>query len=361
MNNKTVIKRTLLATAVAIAVHGSTVYAADEDELIEEVVVTGIRGSLQRAVDIKRDSGTFTDAISAEDIGKFPDQNVAESLARIPGITISRNGGEGQFVSVRGFGPEHTAVLVNGRVLATENNGREFSFDILASELISGAEVHKTPSAKIQEGGIGATINTKTARPFDFVGFEAAASVKGIYDDNAESTTPEYSGLISNRFLDGRVGVLVSVAVRDKDFSTRRTFPEGMSKVTLDNLDSGDVLTDVYVSTWLGFDQNESSRNRKSGAFALQFEAADDVQLTLDGIYSQLDFDSESKVPGTFYGPSDIASATVDSHGTVRSYTTHPGAGFIGFHSARRPRFAETEQIGFNAEWARSDRTADYV
>lgn len=356
MNNKIGKNRTILATAIAIAVHGSAAYAAEEDEVIEEITVTGIRGSLQRAVDIKRDSGTFTDAISAEDIGKFPDQNVAESLARIPGVTISRNGGEGQFVSVRGFGPEHTAVLINGRVLATENNGREFSFDILASELISGAEVYKTPSAKILEGGIGATINTKTARPFDFSGFKAAASVKGIYDDNADSTTPEYSGLISSRFMDDRFGVLVSFAVRNKDFTTHRTFPEGMNKVTLDNLDSGVVLTDVYVSTWLGFDQNESSRDRKSGAFALQFEATDDLQLTLDGLYSQLDFDSESKVPGTFYGPSDIASATVDGNGTVLSYTTHPGAGFIGFHSARRPRFAETEQIGFNAEWARSDQ-----
>jgi iron complex outermembrane receptor protein len=356
MNNKILIKRSVLATAIAIAVHGTTVHAAEEDGVIEEVVVVGIRGSLQRAVDIKRDSGTFTDAISAEDIGKFPDQNVAESLQRIPGVTISRVGGEGRFVSVRGFGPEHTAVLVNDRVLATENNGREFSFDILASELISGAEVHKTPSARLQEGGIGATINTKTARPFDFSGFKAAASVKGIYDDNADSTTPEYSGLISNRFMDDRFGVLVSVAVREKDFTTHRTFPEGMNKVTLDNLDSGVVMQDVYVSTWLGFDQNESTRNRKSGAFALQFEASDDVQLTLDGLYSQLDLDAESKVPGTFYGPSDIAAATVDSNGTVLSYTSHPGAGFIGFHSARRPRFAETEQIGFNAEWARSEQ-----
>jgi TonB-dependent receptor len=361
MKNKIGIKRSVLETAIAIAVHGSTVYAQDEDEIIEddvieEIVAIGIRASLQRAVDIKRDSETFTDAISAEDIGKFPDQNVAESLARIPGVTIDRVGGEGRFVSVRGFGPEHTAVLVNGRVLATENNGREFSFDILASELISGAEVHKTPSARLQEGGIGATINTKTARPFDFDGFKTAVSVKGIYDDNADSTTPEYSGLISSRFMDDRFGALVSVAVRNKDFATYRTFPEGMNKVTLDNLDSGEVLTDVYASTWLGFDQNESTRDRKSAAFALQFDATDDVQLTLDGLYSELDFDSESKVPGTFYGPSDIAAATVDSNGTVTSYTTHPGAGFIGFHSARRPRLAETQQIGFNVEWARSDQ-----
>ena len=356
MNNKCVKKRSILATAIALAIHGAPVHAADEDEVIEEVIVTGIRGSLQRAVDIKRDSGTFTDAISAEDIGKFPDQNIAESLNRIPGVTIDRVGGEGRFVSVRGFGPEHTAVLVNGRVLATENNGREFSFDILASELISGAEVHKTPSARLQEGGIGATINTKTARPFDFAGFKAAASVKGIYDDNADSTTPEYSGLISNRFMDDRFGVLVSVAVRNKDFETYRTFPEGMNKVTLDNLDSGEVLTDVYASTWLGFDQNESTRDRKSASFALQFEATDDVLLTLDGLYSELDFDSESKVPGTFYGPSDIAAATVDANGTVLTYSSHPGAGFIGFHSARRPRFAETNQIGFNAEWVRSDQ-----
>ena len=114
------------------------------DEEVETITVTGIRGSLVRAMDLKKSADGIVDAISAEDIGKFPDQNVAESLQRISGVAIDRDGGEGQSISVRGLGPEFNAVLVNGRTMASVSGGRAFSFDTLAAELISGAEVHKT-------------------------------------------------------------------------------------------------------------------------------------------------------------------------------------------------------------------------
>ncbi len=147
--------------------------AAPADSEGEEIIVTGIRGSLANSAAIKRNSNAIVDAISTEDLGKFPDSNVAESLQRIPGVSIDRSNGEGRFVTVRGFGPAFNTVLVNGRTFASDTQGREFSFDLLAAELISGAEVYKSAQAHLQDGGIGATLNVKTPRPLDLGGFKA--------------------------------------------------------------------------------------------------------------------------------------------------------------------------------------------
>jgi outer membrane receptor for ferrienterochelin and colicin len=120
----------------------TAVEAADPAlEETDEIVVTGIRAAERAAIDIKRNSVAVVDSIVAEDLGKLPDGNVAESLQRVTGVTIERNRGEGRFVTVRGFGPKFNAVTVNGRTLATDNNGREFSFDVLPSEIISGGDV----------------------------------------------------------------------------------------------------------------------------------------------------------------------------------------------------------------------------
>ena len=129
--------------------------AASDDEL--EIIVTGIRASQQQAIDVKRDAVNSVDAIASEDFGKMPDQNVAESLQRVPGITIDRNRGVGNGVTVRGLGPQFNTVTVNGRVIATVGSGREFDFSILPSELISGAQVYKSPQANINGASIGAT------------------------------------------------------------------------------------------------------------------------------------------------------------------------------------------------------------
>src|SRR3989440_8536361 len=137
---------------------------------IQEVVVTGLRHSLVSAETIKRESLGIVDAIAPEDIGKLPDANLAESLQRITGVSIDRSGGGGAFVPVRGFGPEVNTVLLNGRPIATptdpsQASGRAFSFDTLASEVVSGVEVFKSSTARLHSGGVGSTRNIKTARP----------------------------------------------------------------------------------------------------------------------------------------------------------------------------------------------------
>ena len=179
-----------LFTIVGGAVLINPVFAQEQaSEELEEVVVTGLRGSLKASMDIKREAVGVVDAISAEDIGKFPDSNLSESLQRITGVSIDRRNGEGALVTARGFGAQYNMVTLNGRMMpaadAFAGNGgtsRAFNFANLASEAITGLEVYKTGRASIATGGIGATINVKTARPLDTQGLVANAGVKLIAD-----------------------------------------------------------------------------------------------------------------------------------------------------------------------------------
>lgn len=196
-------KKKVIATAIAsctLAGLSGVAMAQTGDAMIEEIVVSGIRGSLQRSMDIKRESQGVVDAISAEDIGKFPDTNLAESLQRITGVSIDRANGEGARVTVRGFGPDYNLVTLNGRQMPTssiEDTGasasRSFDFSNIASEGISGVEVYKTSRASVTSGGIGATINILTNRPLDNPGMKASVGLKGVMDqstDKGDSITP---------------------------------------------------------------------------------------------------------------------------------------------------------------------------
>src|ERR1043165_7937595 len=153
------------------------VFAQAQQETLEEVVVTGIRGSLTSSMELKRDSQGVVDGIVAEDIGKFPDTNLAEAMQRISGVSIDRSIGEGSKITVRGVGPDFTLVLLNGRQMPASaiedtaaSNSRAFDFANLASESIAALEVYKTSRAATPAGGMGATVNIKTARPLDNAG-----------------------------------------------------------------------------------------------------------------------------------------------------------------------------------------------
>ncbi|MBV8805093.1 MAG: TonB-dependent receptor plug domain-containing protein, partial [Sinobacteraceae bacterium] len=183
---------------------------------LEEVVVTGYRKSLNAALDTKRDSTGEVDQIVAEDIAAFPELNLAESIQRIPGVSIQRDAGEGRQISVRGLGPAYTMVRVNGMEAASTvstsdadggvNRTRAFDFNVFASELFNNITVHKTSSADIDEGSLGATVDLRTPRPFDYNGFTAVVGAKEDYNDLSGSIMPRYTGLISDTFLDGKFG-----------------------------------------------------------------------------------------------------------------------------------------------------------
>ncbi len=209
-------------------------------EALESIVVTGFRFSLESALNKKREDNGIVDVIKAEDIGKFPDTNLAESLQRVPGVVIDRDAGEGRNITVRGLGVDFTRVRINGiEALATTggtdssggaNRSRGFDFNVFAAELFNSLTVRKSSSADVDEGSLGATVDLATSRPFDFKGAKATVSVQGRYNDLSGKTDPRIAFLVSNTFADNKVGVLLSGA-----YSKRQIFEEGFSTVRWDN------------------------------------------------------------------------------------------------------------------------------
>ncbi len=186
----------------------------------EEIIVTGFRRSLEEALNVKRDSVSAVDAIVAEDIAKFPDQNLAESLQRIPGISIQRDAGEGRAISVRGLGAQFTRVRVNGlETVATSSDGasanrdRAFDFNVFASELFNSIVVHKTAEASLDEGSLGAVVDLNTGNPLGGKrGLTFVASAQGSYNTLSDNLGPRLAGLVSWKSSDGTLGASLSAA-----------------------------------------------------------------------------------------------------------------------------------------------------
>ncbi len=233
----------VLAIAVALPssvyVQGALAQAAP-DETIEEIQVTGFRASVAKSLDTKRDATGSVDAIMASDIAEFPDNNLAESLQRIPGVTITRSGGEGRNISVRGLSAQYTRIRINGMETSTttggtdatggNNRGRSFDFNVFSSDLFSALVVHKTGSADIDEGSLGATVDMRAPRPFDNEGFTFTANGQLGYNDLSTNTDPSGGFLISNTFADGMFGALFSYS-----YAERSILDQGNSTVRWSN------------------------------------------------------------------------------------------------------------------------------
>ncbi len=202
---------------------------AAEPETVEAVVVTGYRAALQSALNLKRSSNVMVDAINAEDIADFPDANLAESLQRLPGVSIDRDNGEGRTITVRGLGPDFTRVRLNGlEALSTAgandsgtsgNRTRGFDFSVFASELFSSLRVQKTASAETDEGSLGATVDLITGRPLDYKGRRMALSVQDAYYAAGKHNNPRVAALYSDRWDTkwGQFGALFSVAYNERN------------------------------------------------------------------------------------------------------------------------------------------------
>lgn len=192
----------------------------DADQTLERVEVTGTRASLQRSLNLKRNAAGVQDSISATELGRFPDDNVADSLSHITGVAISRTaGGEGQKVSVRGLGPEYTLTTFNNRILATDGEGRDFAFDVLPSDIISGADVVKSAQASVMEGAIGGLVNLRSASPFDQPGQHGVLRVEGDRNLMSRLNGGKLSATYSNTFGQ-ELGVLFGVVYADRKVRT---------------------------------------------------------------------------------------------------------------------------------------------
>jgi TonB-dependent receptor len=204
--------------APATAQDASATEPQEEAGAADEIVVTGFRGSLNKAIELKRESIGFRDSIVAEDIGKFPEANVADSLQRIPGLILSRDGAsnEGQRISIRGLGSEFTVTTINGAPVRTTSatnvggSSRDFNYDVFPSELFGRVDVYKTPQANLEEGGIGGNVDLQTPRPFDSEGRVIRYTAQANYNTQSKEWRPRGSLLLSDTW--GNFGALFGVA-----------------------------------------------------------------------------------------------------------------------------------------------------
>lgn len=375
-----------LAIATAPAFAQDTDAAAPVEEG-EEVVVTGIRASLEASAQIKRDAQGVVDAISAEDIGKFPDTNLAESLQRITGVSIDRSNGEGQFVTVRGFGPEYNLVTLNGRQMpgaglgdgASAPASRSFDFANLASEGIAAVEVYKTGRAAVPSGGIGSSINIRTPRPLDRPGMRGSVGVKAVYDESrnqGDPITPEVSGIFSTTFGDDRFGILLSgsyqrrkasvntasIGFRDAFLGSENTWSSlGAPGPNIINRPSGN---DVYeIPQNASYELVDIDRERINGQLVLQAQLSDSLTASLDFTYSRNRVEARSSSTGIWFTFGDVSSEWTDgpnaapvfysenfAPGTLVNPTTSTGKD-IAHSGALTANQTENKSFGGNLKW----------
>ncbi|WP_448551300.1 TonB-dependent receptor [Thalassotalea montiporae] len=361
-------KRTALAVAISGALGGYSQVAVAQDSAesdVEVITVTGMLSSLKSSMLDKKESDVVSDGIAAEDLGKFPDLNVAESLQRITGVSIDRSGGEGQQVTVRGFGPQFNTVLVNGRQIATDSAGREFNFDIIAADQITGADIFKTSTSTLQEGGIGGTINVSTARPFDYDGLQVVGSLKGMYESLSEETSPSASFLVSNTFNDDTMGVLLAVTHSERDVQINRIETAGWrGGQTISNSRDGVLFTNAYIPR--NWDQivDQQERTRTNASLVFQYAPSDEVTITLDGFVSKFEVESQVTDLASWFEPDRVGSATIDPEtGTLTQFTQdvdlfvssgNPATDFVSH--TRNSRDVSNDGFGLNVEWAINDQ-----
>ncbi|TGX49585.1 TonB-dependent receptor [Sphingomonas gei] len=350
----------IASPAAAQVVDQAAVEAGEAQEASQDIVVTGIRASLQASQNIKRGADGVVDAVSAEDVGKFPDSNVAEALQRITGVAIDRSGGEGRSITVRGLGPEYNTVLLNGRTVATDNAGREFSFDILAADVIQTAEVYKTVDPKTQSGGIGSVVNIKTFKPLDRPeGLSGTLSLAGQEDILRKKLGFETGGTAS--WSDGTsFGIALGGTYSERhsaidSFSTSGyALRDGINPaIAGDTGNPGDIMVAApatssgltpaslvaipagsRVQQEAVFNRGRETRKRLALNGALEVLPTDRLRISLDGLFARFEVENVNARQSNFFSPPYI-DPKFDENGTAISFS-RPGADFV----ARNPLIA---------------------
>jgi TonB-dependent receptor len=375
---KTTAGKTVLAALIAELWLPMGASAQNTDETAapavpQQVVVSGIRASLMSSLATKRLQEGVVDAVSAEDAGKFPDTNIAESLQRVTGVQIQRNSGEGRYISVRGLGPEFNNVLVNGRTMTSDTGGREFSFDLLSSDLISKAIVYKTSQPFLPEGGIGSTVDIQTARPLSGkAGHSGVISVSGSYDSESTKKTPNISGMYSFANAARTFGVVGSLSYTDRaskqisavnDAWNYRDLAMINGDLNSKGLTAADVThKTVYMPQSFGYQQEDETRKRLVGNFSVQFNPSADWKLTADALYSRLNQRNNVIAVSDWIIPQQVG-VKLDSNNQVVSFM-RPGMNFQLNNPALdrsnnshdmiakgADRLSITQALGLNSKW----------
>lgn len=353
---------------------------AQDATTLDAVTVTGVRASLARSVELKRSASTVQDSITALELGKFPDDNVADSLSHITGVAITRTaGGEGQSVSVRGLGPEYTLTTFNGRILATDGPGRDFAFDVLPADVISGADVIKGAEAQLTEGAIGGLVNLRSASPFDDKGQHAVLRVEGDRNTMSDYNGTKFSGVYSNTFADDTVGILLGAVYANRTDRTDVAGNDGGWTRNPDpsdpswggnawggNIDlngNGELDPDEYGLIGPGqFRVGSILEDKKRNAYTGKFEwrPNDSFRLTIDGLKTKLDSPQVSYQQSYYplFSPGRWSNIQV-TNGIVTSFDmTNPDPEMRlnpELLNQTTYRVVDTDLYGANARWQVSD------
>ncbi len=378
--------------AMGIAAPAAAQDAADE-EFIEEIEVKGIRLSLRASKDIKRNAKGIVDGVVAEDMGKFPDSNLAESLQRITGVAINRQAGEGSQVTVRGFGPGFNQITLNGRsmpnadipIVGGDGQGllgqasdRAFDLSTLASESVRALQVYKSGRADIASGGIGATINIETRKPLDTEGFTGTIVAKAAHDsgvDLGNDVTPDLTGMLSWSDDDGKFGISLFGGYSRRDTGAAAVFNAGWDIFTagaflspsngmvtpttvVNNLPS-DLTQLVAVAKDSRHQITDITRERINGQAVIQWNPTDRIRMTADILYAETEADERrATLSNWFDRPFDqvsFDSNPVIATSILLSETKNGGVKDYAMEQSYRATKDKLESYGFNVEFDAND------
>ncbi|MDE1148606.1 MAG: TonB-dependent receptor [Azospirillaceae bacterium] len=370
------------ASVMAMLAVSATAYAADAPAAdgLDEIVVTGFRKSIQDSIDVKRDQTAVVDVVSAEDIGKLPDKNVADALQRLPGVMIqSAASGEGGFdeadrVSIRGSSPSLTNTTINGHGVATgdwflldqySTVGRSVSYSLLPSEIVDKALVYKTQQADLVEGGVAGSVDIITRKPLDFKqDFTAAADIEGVYSDMADKASPQFNGMLAWKNKSNTFGVMAQAFYEERN--VRRDGQEILGYSQFAPTDAAVAahpeLNGVYYPTLIGSAIFEQKRKRMGGDFDVEFQPTDKLTVDVNGFYSHMDADNVNRNfmywgSSIFSTQQAVPTAYTVKNNTLVSATTPSVANAIVYDQISRPGAAsETSYIDTDLKYQATDR-----
>ncbi|TKB47460.1 TonB-dependent receptor [Thalassotalea mangrovi] len=296
------LKLSVLTSSILAAMYAPSAFAAEEEvqaaeqQEIEKIEVTGFRASARENLNAKRFATTVVDAITAEDIGKFPDKNIGDALQRIAGVGIERRFGEADGISIRGLDPSLSLTFLNGQSISTAQwfegyrPTRGFRSDMLAAELVAGLEVYKSPRADLPEGSIGGTINIKTRKPLDLDANTLQASLEYQYSENADRWDPALSGLFSWKSDNEKFGFLASISHQER-FTTYDGMENYMASDKSAAFAAGGDTSGATHATWgAGHAIFQQERERNAYNLTFQYQPTDSLGFTLN----YLDFSLEA-------------------------------------------------------------------
>jgi iron complex outermembrane receptor protein len=337
-------------------VTATSAYAQEQaDDNTEVIEIKGIRGSLKENINVKRFADSVVDAITSEDIGKFPDKNVAESLSRITGVAVSREFGEGEKITIRGAGPKYNRTLLNGQTVGSadwfilDEANRSFNYTMLPSVIIKGLEVHKSATASMDEGSIGGTVVLKTRRPLDMDANTGSISLEAQYSDVSEETDPLAAAMYSWKNEDENFGVMVSAVKQDRSLE-RQGFEVLGWQTSPDD--------EFIVPGNLGAPRFIQDRERSTIFATLQYAPSDEMLVTFNALQSKMDVDNQNANLLNFPArnrATAIANATKVVGGAILA-TSDP-LGQASYNMINRVSSTETEQFHLDIDY----ETDDYI